>query len=63
MNITRNYKTLIAVIALVICSPQNAKASNECFEKTSRAIFNFNMALDDIFLNLSLKGTINYLIQ
>jgi len=56
MNITRNYKTLIAVIALVICSLQNAKASNECFEKTSRAIFNFNMALDDIFFEPIAKG-------
>ena len=34
----------------------NTKATEECFEKTSRAIFKFNMALDDIVLEPLAKG-------
>ena len=34
----------------------NAKSAEECFEKTSRAIFKFNMALDDIVLEPLAKG-------
>ena len=34
----------------------NAKAAEECFEKTSRAIFKFNMALDDAVLEPLAKG-------
>ena len=34
----------------------NAKSAEECFEKTSRAIFKFNMALDDIILEPIAKG-------
>tara|TARA_B100001063_G_scaffold245897_1_gene283024 strand:+ start:1174 stop:1872 length:699 start_codon:yes stop_codon:yes gene_type:complete len=33
-----------------------AKATDECFEGTSRAIFKFNMALDDIILEPLAKG-------
>tara|TARA_B100000900_G_scaffold401465_1_gene406179 strand:- start:1246 stop:1944 length:699 start_codon:yes stop_codon:yes gene_type:complete len=33
-----------------------AKATDECFEETSRAIFKFNMVLDDIILEPLAKG-------
>ena len=32
------------------------KLADECFEKTSRAIFKFNMALDDAILEPIAKG-------
>ena len=35
---------------------QNAKSAEECFERTSRAIFKFNMAFDDIVLEPIAKG-------
>lgn len=56
MSITRNNKILITVLALFALSLQNVKATEECFEKTSRAIFKFNMALDDIILEPIAKG-------
>ena len=34
----------------------NVKATDDCFEKTSRAIFKFNMVLDDIVLEPIAKG-------
>ena len=34
----------------------NAKATEECFENTSRALFNFNMAFDDAILEPIAKG-------
>ena len=34
----------------------NLKSAEECFENTSRAIFKFNMALDDIILEPLAKG-------
>jgi phospholipid-binding lipoprotein MlaA len=48
----------IAVVTLFITSlPINtANSTEECFEKTSRAIFKFNMALDDIILEPLAKG-------
>ena len=36
--------------------PQKANSTEECFEGTSRAIFKFNMALDDIILEPLAKG-------
>ena len=34
----------------------SAKATEECFENTSRAVFNFNMAFDDAILEPIAKG-------
>ena len=48
----------IAGLALIIMFFQATKVNSaeECFEKTSRAIFKFNMALDDIILEPISKG-------
>ena len=48
----------IAGLALIIMFFQASKANSaeECFEKTSRAIFKFNLALDDIILEPISKG-------
>ena len=40
---------------MVLASP-NAKSAEECFEGASRAIFKFNMAVDDIILEPIAKG-------
>ena len=47
---------LILVIFIVIFSISGVKATEECFEKTSRAIFKFNMAFDDAILEPIAKG-------
>ena len=44
----------VTVIALIITS--NAKSTEECFEGLSRAVFKFNMAVDDIVLEPVAKG-------
>ena len=56
MRTLRNIKSLALALILVL-SPMNlAKSTEECFEKTSRAIFKFNMALDEIILEPIAKG-------
>lgn len=47
---------LILIIFIVIFSISGVKATEECFEKTSRAIFKFNMAFDDVILEPIAKG-------
>ena len=42
-------------IMVLLASPQ-AKSVEECFEGTSRAIFKFNMTLDEIILEPIAKG-------
>ena len=49
-------KLLIVVFELVNISFSSIKANEECFEKTSRAIFKFNMAIDDAILEPIAKG-------
>ena len=49
-------KLLIVVFALINISFSSIKAKEECFEKTSRAIFKFNMAIDDAILEPIAKG-------
>ena len=48
------YKTLFITLALLMSS--NIKASEECFEGASRAIFKFNMALDNAVIEPIAKG-------
>ena len=48
------YKTLFITLALLMSS--NIKASEECFEGTSRAIFKFNMVLDNAIIEPVAKG-------
>ena len=52
----KNLKMLLSIFVFVLLTTANTKATEECFEKTSRAIFKFNMALDDIVLEPLAKG-------
>ena len=49
-------KKLIIITFSVIFLTFSVKASEECFEKTSRAIFKFNMGFDRIILKPVAKG-------
>ena len=49
-----NIILMVAVISLIVTS--NAKSTEECFEGLSRAVFKFNMAVDDIVLEPVAKG-------
>ena len=53
---TKNLKMLITTVVFVLLTTTNTKAADECFEKTSRAIFKFNMALDDFVLEPIANG-------
>ena len=52
----KNFKFILLFLAIFVIISPNAKSAEECFEKTSRAIFKFNMALDDIVLEPLAKG-------
>jgi len=56
MYFMKNIKIFIAVLSVTLLAATNVKSAEECFEKTSRVIFNFNMALDDIVLAPLSKG-------
>ena len=51
-----NLKTLISIVVFVLLATASTKAADECFEKTSRAMFKFNMAFDDVILEPIAKG-------
>ena len=53
---TKNIKIIISTLILILLTTFHVKATEECFEKTSRAIFKFNMAFDDIILEPMAKG-------
>ena len=55
MQVMKNLRYILIVIAMVLASP-NAKSAEECFEGASRVIFKFNMAVDDIILEPIAKG-------
>ena len=52
----KNIKIIIPVLFCVAFLSAKTQATEECFEKTSRAIFKFNMAVDDIILEPIAKG-------
>ncbi len=56
MQLIKNSKIILIILFLTTISQQNVKSAEECFENTSRAIFKFNMALDDIVLEPIAKG-------
>ena len=56
MRILIKDKFLFTFIVLILVAAQPSKATEECFEGASRAIFKFNMALDDIVLEPLAKG-------
>ena len=47
---------LLLVSTMLILSVTSAKSTEECFENTSRAIFKFNMALDNAIIEPIAKG-------
>ena len=56
MLFMKNLKLTLSFLAMILFAAPNANSTEECFEKTSRAIFKFNMALDDIVLEPLAKG-------
>ena len=52
----KKIKIFITILAFTLLLAQNGKAAEECFERTSRAMFKFNLALDDIVLEPLAKG-------
>ena len=60
---TFDLKKTIYLLAIFAISISSVKATEECFEKTSRAIFKFNMAFDDAVLEPIAKGYNNKIIN
>ena len=56
MQLLKNLKIILSVTIMIFFVSPQVKSTEECFEKTSRAIFKFNMALDDIVLEPIAKG-------
>ena len=54
--IKKNLKKIGFILAISLFTISSADAAEECFEKTSRAVFKFNMALDDAILEPVAKG-------
>ena len=52
----KNPKLLLIAFIFLALTSGNVKSTEECFEGTSRAIFKFNMAFDDIILEPIAKG-------
>ncbi len=49
-------KYIILLLSITMLISAETKASEECFEKTSRAIFKFNMVLDEAILEPIARG-------
>ena len=56
MPIIKNYRHIFLALTLILFTTNIAKSTEECFEGTSRAIFKFNMAIDDIVFEPLAKG-------
>ena len=56
MQLFKNLKILLPILFIAALLSPKTEAAEECFEGTSRAIFKFNMALDDIVLEPLAKG-------
>ena len=56
MKIVKKLKHLSILFLVTTLISTNAHSTEECFERTSRAIFKFNMALDDILIEPIAKG-------
>ena len=56
MHILKKLKFVFPVLALSLLVSPDTRSAEECFENTSRAIFKFNMALDDAILEPVAKG-------
>ena len=56
MYFLNKIKFIFPILAIVLFPKSNLYSVEECFEGTSRAVFKFNMALDDIVLEPLAKG-------
>ena len=56
MKTLKKLKILLPVIAFFIFTTYEAKSTDECFEDASRAVFKFNMALDESILEPIARG-------
>ena len=56
MQVIKYFKITLLALSVTVLLSTNANSAEECFERTSRAIFKFNMALDDIVLEPIAKG-------
>ena len=56
MQIIKILKIIVPVLVMMLFQTTISNSAEECFEKTSRVIFKFNMALDEIVLEPISKG-------
>ena len=56
MLIIKKTKLIFSILAISLALTTGARSAEECFEGASRAIFKFNMTLDDILLEPLSKG-------
>ena len=56
MELIKKVKSFLSLVALLVLINTNANTAEECFENTSRAIFKFNMAIDEAILEPIAKG-------
>ena len=56
MQVIKYFKLIFSVIFLTVFLSFKAFSVEECFERTSRAIFKFNMVFDDAILEPIAKG-------
>ena len=52
----KKFKFIFTTVMMMLLLSNIAKSTEECFERTSRAIFKFNMAVDDVVLEPLAKG-------
>ena len=52
----KNLKIFTSILIIFFFSISSTKAAEECFENTSRAVFKFNMAFDDMILEPIAEG-------
>ena len=51
-----NLYKIACILTIAFFSASAGKATEECFESTSRAVFKFNMAFDDAILDPIAEG-------
>ena len=56
MQLFKNIKIFLLLVVILTFLPLKAQTAEECFEKVSRSIFKFNMALDDAIIEPIAKG-------
>ncbi len=56
MQLIKNLKFVLSVLTITLFVANIAKSTEECFENTSRAIFKFNMIVDENLMEPIAKG-------